>query len=681
MGDRIGRVEVFKKILIANRGEIACRIMRTADRLGIATVALYSDADTDSLHVRMACEKVYIGESPVSKSYLNGEKVIAAAKKTGAEAIHPGYGFLSENSDFAQATVEAGLIFIGPSSDSIKIMGSKNHAKMVMEKANIPILPGYYGKDQSLRKLKTKANEIGYPILLKAVLGGGGKGMRVVYSECELANSIEAVRRESASFFGDNNFLVEKYITKPRHVEVQIFGDSHGNVVHLFDRDCSLQRRHQKVIEEAPAPNLHETLQKKICSVAVQCAKTINYENAGTVEFLLDNDDNFYFMEMNTRLQVEHPVTEMITGQDLVEWQFLVSIGKKLPMRQEELSINGHAIEARLYAEDPSRGFKPSPGRLHHFSHPVPNKNFRIDSGVDLKMTISSFYDPLLAKLIVWDEDRETACKRLSSALEALKVVGPRVNQQFLSFLIKKNEFLAGNIDTQFIDDLDLEHFTDNFIPTQEDLICACILITSTQEKAIQETSSYIADPGSPWALLNCWRLNRISYQRFKFSWLDKTITINLTPSVDYYDFAVLDDEPSHFKVSEIECMNGFIEAVINNKNISAHVFKVKNEFTIFTGKTVSRFMYMDFVPPDEFKNTPNTLVTAPMSGKLVSVNVEVGEKVNAGKTLLILEAMKMEHPIKAPTKGIVTTVYYKINDQVSEGSELLAFEVSGNGK
>ncbi|MBM08423.1 MAG: 3-methylcrotonyl-CoA carboxylase [Magnetovibrio sp.] len=672
---------MFKKILIANRGEIACRIMRTADRLGIDTVAIYSEADADSMHVRMACEKVYIGESPVSKSYLNGEKVLAAAKLTGAEAIHPGYGLLSENPGFAQATVEAGLIFIGPSSGAIKSMGSKNLAKMIMEKANIPIVPGYYGKDQSLKKLKSKADQIGYPILLKAILGGGGKGMRVVFSESELANSIEAVKRESVSFFGDSHLLVEKYITEPRHVEVQIFGDSHGNVVHLFERDCSLQRRHQKIIEEAPAPNLSESLQEKIYAVAVQSAKAINYENAGTVEFLLDNDDNFYFMEMNTRLQVEHPVTEMITGQDLVEWQFLVSVGEKLPMRQEELSINGHAIEARLYAEDPSNGFKPAPGRLHYFSYPATNKNLRIDTGVDSGMTISSFYDPLLAKLIVWAEDRETACQQMSSALKALKVIGPGVNQQFLSFLINKHEFLDGNFHTQFIDNLDIEHFTDNFIPKQEDLICACILMISTQEKAIRETSSYIADPESPWALPNCWRLYRVSYQKFKFRCLDETITINVTPSVNNYDFTFLGDEPSHFRVSEIECINGVIEAVVNNKKISADAFKVENEFTVFIENRISRFVYMDFVPPDEFNNSQIPIVTAPMSGKLVSVNVEVGEIVNAGETLLILEAMKMEHTIKAPAEGIITAVYYKINDQVSEGSELLSFEVIGDGK
>ena len=666
---------MFKKILVANRGEIACRIMRTAERLGIDTVAVYSDADADSLHVRMASEKIHIGSSSVSQSYLQGEKILNAAKITGAEAIHPGYGFLSENADFAEAVEETGLKFIGPSAKIVRSMGAKDNAKKIMEKANVPVLPGYYGTDQSLQCLVKSSNDIGYPVLLKAVLGGGGKGMRVVKNEDDLPDAVEAVKREGESFFGDGQFLVEKYLTKPRHVEVQIFGDSHGNIVHLFERDCSLQRRHQKVIEEAPAPNLSENLRQKIVEVAVAAGKAIKYENAGTIEFLLDVDDKFYFMEMNTRLQVEHPVTEMITGQDLVEWQLLVATGKPLPMAQDKLFINGHAIEARLYAEDPSADFRPAPGKVQHLSFPVISEHVRIDTGIDTGTMVSSFYDPMMAKLIVWDENRETACQRMSAALRALHVVGPIVNRQFLLFLINKHDFRTGDVHTEIIDNLDAAKFTEQNLPEHEDLICASLWVIKARERLAFETAAHLGDPCSPWALSNCWRLNDVSYQEFRFRWREGEANISARPIGDDYDFWHRDDETSIFRVSITEGKNGDIEAVINQRKVCARVIEFDNELTVFSEERMSQFTLVDYVVPEIFENTPDPILTAPMSGKLVSINVREGEKVIAGTTLLIIEAMKMEHAIKAPKNGKVTSIYYQIDDQVLEGSEILVFE------
>ncbi|HEX7931159.1 MAG TPA: biotin carboxylase N-terminal domain-containing protein, partial [Sphingomicrobium sp.] len=456
---------MLKSLLIANRGEIACRIIRTARAMGIRTVAVYSDADAKALHVRMADEAVHIGLSPARESYLAGEKIIAAAKATKAKAIHPGYGFLSENADFAQAVIDAGLIWVGPKPDSIRAMGLKDAAKTLMANAGVPVTPGYHGEDQSPDILKMEANAIGYPVLIKAVAGGGGKGMRKVDVGKDFDDALESCKREAASSFGDDRVLIEKYILSPRHIEVQVFGDSRGNVVHLFERDCSLQRRHQKVIEEAPAPGMDEATREAVCSAAVRAAKAVNYEGAGTIEFIADasdglKGDRIWFMEMNTRLQVEHPVTEEITGQDLVEWQLRVASGEKLPKTQDELSINGWAIEARLYAEDPAKGFLPSVGPLDHFDL---GDEGRIETGVEEGDAISPFYDPMIAKLVARGDDRAEAISELAAILDEVEVWPVRTNAGFLFNALLQPEFGMADIDTGYI-----ERHLEDLVPEPE---------------------------------------------------------------------------------------------------------------------------------------------------------------------------------------------------------------------
>src|SRR5436190_457918 len=445
---------MIKSLLIANRGEIACRIIRTARKMGIRTVAVYSDADAKALHVRMADEAVHIGPSPAVESYLRGEKIIAAAKATKAQAIHPGYGFLSENADFAQAVIDAGLIWVGPRPDSIRAMGLKDAAKKLMAEAGVPVTPGYLGEDQGPKRLKKEAAAIGYPVLIKAVAGGGGKGMRKVDRAEDFDEALESCKREAASSFGNDIVLLEKWIESPRHIEVQVFGDSHGNVIHLFERDCSLQRRHQKVIEEAPAPGMEAETREAVCGAAVRAAKAVNYEGAGTIEFIADASeglraDRIWFMEMNTRLQVEHPVTEEITGQDLVEWQLRVASGEKLPLAQDELTIDGWAIEARLYAEDPVKGFLPSVGTLEHFDL---GEDGRVETGVEEGDAISPFYDPMIAKLIVSGEDRAEAIGELATILDEAEVWPVRTNAGFLFNALLDPDFGAGRIDTGFIE-------------------------------------------------------------------------------------------------------------------------------------------------------------------------------------------------------------------------------------
>src|SRR5687768_10122079 len=446
--------KMLKSLLIANRGEIACRIIRTARAMGVRTVAVYSDADAKALHVRMADEVVHIGPSPANESYLRGDKIIAAAKATGAEAIHPGYGFLSENADFAQAVIDAGLIWVGPKPDSIRAMGLKDAAKKLMADAGVPVTPGYLGEDQDPKRLQKEADDIGYPVLIKAVAGGGGKGMRKVDAARDFQDALESCQREAASSFANDVVLLEKWIESPRHIEVQVFGDAHGNVVHLFERDCSLQRRHQKVIEEAPAPGMDEATREAVCGAAVRAAQAVKYEGAGTIEFIADASDGLkadriWFMEMNTRLQVEHPVTEEITGQDLVEWQLRVASGEKLPKTQDELSINGHAIEARLYAEDPAKGFLPSVGRLEHFDL---GEEGRIETGVEEGDAISPFYDPMIAKLVARGVDRAEAISELAGILDEIEVWPVRTNAGFLFNAILFPGFGTGEIDTGFIE-------------------------------------------------------------------------------------------------------------------------------------------------------------------------------------------------------------------------------------
>ena len=499
---------MFSSVLIANRGEIACRVIRTAKAMGLRTIAVYSDADLNAAHVALADEAYHIGPSPVGESYLKADTILDVAKRSGADAIHPGYGFLSENAGFADACEAAGVIFIGPTADAIRAMGLKDAAKVLMEKADVPVVPGYHGENQDPTFLAHQADEIGYPVLIKAVAGGGGKGMRRVDNPADFDKALQSAQRESASAFGEDRVLVEKFVSCPRHIEIQVFADEHGNAVYLFERDCSLQRRHQKVVEEAPAPDMPEDMRKTMGEAAVAAVKAISYRGAGTIEFIVDTSDGlkadaFYFMEMNTRLQVEHPVTEMITGQDLVEWQLRVAAGEKLPVTQDELSINGHAVEVRLYAEDPAKKFFPSTGTLHRLRLPTEDASVRVDTGVREGDTVSMFYDPMIAKLIVWDETRKGAVRRMARALESVEIAGLRSNTAFLAQIMQHPEFVAANIDTGFID----KHLAD-LVPAPG-LPEAEILVAAALHELVARQIALVAgdDLHSPWTAGDGWAL------------------------------------------------------------------------------------------------------------------------------------------------------------------------------
>ena len=619
---------MISSLLIANRGEIACRVIRTARRLGVRTVAVYSDADAKALHVRMADEAVHIGRSPARESYLVGDKIIAAARQSGAEAIHPGYGFLSENADFAQAVIDAGLIWVGPKPHSIRAMGLKDAAKKLMQQAGVPVTPGYLGENQDAAHLKSEAEAIGYPVLIKAVAGGGGKGMRRVDEAAGFDDALDSARREAASSFGDDRVLIEKYILSPRHIEVQVFGDSHGNVVHLFERDCSLQRRHQKVIEEAPAPGMDDATRDAVCGAAVRAAQAVNYESAGTIEFIADASeglraDRIWFMEMNTRLQVEHPVTEEITGQDLVEWQLRVASGEKLPKRQDELRIAGHAIEARLYAEDPAKGFLPSVGRLEHFDL---GDDGRIETGVEEGDAISPFYDPMIAKLIATGGDRDSAISELASILDGIEVWPVRTNAAFLLNAVTEPDFEAARIDTGFI-----EGHLDALIPTAE------------PDDAVRRAAAMVAilaeQHEAPFSALSGFRLNAPS--RLAVGLSGELVEIR--------------------EQDEVAEVSGFVE------NDRVVVFHQGQAF--------------DFALGSRGTGTSHGLhdgeIEAPMPGKVSAVEVSQGETVTKGQRLLTLEAMKMEHALTAPFDGMVAELNAAAGSQVTEGQVLVKVEAA----
>ena len=621
---------MIKSLLIANRGEIACRIIRTARRLGIRTVAVYSDADAKALHVRMADEAVHIGPSPARESYLVGEKIIAAAKATKAQAIHPGYGFLSENADFAEAVIKAGLTWVGPKPDSIRAMGLKDAAKTLMANAGVPVTPGYHGEDQSPDLLKMEADAIGYPVLIKAVAGGGGKGMRRVDAGVDFKTALESCKREAASSFGDDRVLIEKYILSPRHIEVQVFGDAHGNVVHLFERDCSLQRRHQKVIEEAPAPGMDAATREAVCGAAVRAAKAVHYEGAGTIEFIADASkglkaDRIWFMEMNTRLQVEHPVTEEITGQDLVEWQLRVASGEKLPKKQDELSINGHAIEARLYAEDPAKGFLPSVGRLEHFDL---GEDGRVETGVEEGDTISPFYDPMIAKLIAGGADRADAIGELAAILDAVEVWPVKTNAGFLFNAVLDQDFGSGRIDTGFI-----ERKIDELV------------LDAEPDEAIWRAAAAVAtaeDEADLLAGLAGFRLNA-----------GANAAVALGREGDFRTIALdTDDQP-------MAAASGFRdeERVVVFYEGQAYEFERSARGSVHG------------------HGSADGAIVAPMPGKVTSVEVSQGDKVAKGQRLLTLEAMKMEHGLVAPFDGVVAELNAKAGAQVQVDAVLAVIE------
>lgn len=682
---------MFSKILIANRGEIACRIIKTAKKMGVLTVAVYSDADKDALHVHMADEAIYLGPSPSRESYLLGDKVIAAAKRTGAQAIHPGYGFLSENADFCRACANENITFIGPPVAAIEAMGSKSAAKNIMEKAQVPLVPGYHGDDQSEAVIKKAADDMGYPVLLKATAGGGGKGMRQVWNENEFSEGFSAAKREAMSSFGDDTMLVEKYLTQPRHVEIQVFCDNHQNAVYLFERDCSVQRRHQKVIEEAPAFSMSEFLRTKMGESAIKSAQAIGYQGAGTVEFLLDVDGSFYFMEMNTRLQVEHPVTEMISGQDLVEWQLRVAAGEELPKRQEQLKIHGHAFEARIYAEDANNDFLPATGKLSLLQTPLESEHVRIDTGVRQGDEVSVYYDPMIAKLIVWDENRDKALQRLTKALSEYRINGVTTNIDFLYNLASAKPFAEADIDTSFIEkNHDIIFKTDD--KTQhsklpQELATAALYLVLALDKKSKKLASQSNDPHSPWHSNNAWRLNEAHLHQLTLAHLetyyDITVEQKRLGSDAYFMITINSNTECEQSKQHFDCQGELIDDVLII-NIDGHrsqttVSYFDNNLSIYRETGVFNFTH---ILPELGQNDPQDNhggLTAPMNGTMVSVLVNAGDSVLAGQSLVIMEAMKMEHTIKAPCAGTINEIYFNTGDMVDGGAELLAFSPEVN--
>ncbi|ACD71577.1 acetyl/propionyl/methylcrotonyl-CoA carboxylase subunit alpha [Brucella abortus] len=651
---------MFQKILIANRGEIACRVIRTARKLGIATVAIYSDADARALHVEMADEAVRVGPAASAQSYLNVDAIIKAAKETGAEAIHPGYGFLSENPAFVDAVEEAGLIFIGPSAKAIRAMGLKDAAKALMEKAGVPVVPGYHGDNQDGAFLKSEADRITYPVLIKARAGGGGKGMRRVDSAADFAAALESARREAEASFGDGAVLVEKYMAKPRHIEVQVFGDNHGNAVHLFERDCSLQRRHQKVIEEAPAPGMTEEMRAAMGEAAVKAALTIGYSGAGTVEFIADvseglRPDRFFFMEMNTRLQVEHPVTEAITGLDLVEWQLRVASGEALPKRQDELSINGWAFEARLYAEDPARDFLPATGKLALF---VPPENARVDSGVRTGDTITPFYDPMIAKIITHGATRDEALNRLDAALNKTRIAGLVTNRQFLSALCNLEAFRTGDVDTGLIGRETAALFTD---AQPSDIAFALAALGALDLLDAPEKSD-------PWSGLRGFRLWGEASRSVLIEHHGERRTVSFTARGDrHFGFA--------FGTMDIRAhKNGLVRFAIDGRVSEASVSRIGHDVTVQIEGHDTIFHHVLATGAEEDASSESRILS-PMPGLVRLVSVVEGASVAKGDPLVTMEAMKMELSLTAPRDGKVASVTVAAGDQVNEGALLVELE------
>ncbi|ABG41436.1 3-methylcrotonoyl-CoA carboxylase, alpha subunit [Paraglaciecola sp. T6c] len=667
---------MIKKLLIANRGEICCRIINTAKRMGIQTVALYSDADKNALHVKMADEAIHIGPSPSNQSYLKVDKVLAAAKATGADAIHPGYGFLSENAEFAKACADNNIIFVGPPVEAIDAMGSKSAAKHIMQQANVPLVPGYHGDDQSPALIKKHADDMGYPVLLKAAAGGGGKGMRQVWSEDEFDDALAAAKREAMSSFNDDIMLVEKYLTQPRHVEVQVFCDHHGNGVHIFERDCSVQRRHQKVVEEAPAFKMPPELRVAMGDAALKAAQAINYVGAGTVEFLLDTDGSFYFMEMNTRLQVEHPVSEMISGQDLVEWQLRVAANETLPKTQDELHINGHAFEARIYAEDPDNEFLPATGTLHLLETPQESEHVRIDSGVVQGDEVSVYYDPMIAKLIVWDTDRERALARLSQSLAEYRIDGVITNIPFLRSLIDTQAFKDEEIDTRFIETHHDEIFNKDK-QTHEHQILNLAMYLSLNEQAITSPSNQ--DSQSPWGSVSDWRANERYQSRYCIQMhgeayetvVERIKSDNHAPHQQGTFIVKLGDQTYQ---CEGQLAGNRLLATVNGHSESVTINRIDHDYALFHANGMTRFRHIqkDLGVADE--NDQHGAFVAPMNGTVVTLLVKPKQNVKKGQTLMIMEAMKMEHAIKATQNGQVQEFYYQAGELVDGGAALLDF-------
>jgi len=642
---------LFDKILIANRGEIACRIARTARRMGVATVAVYSDADAHSRHVALADEAFRIGPPLASDSYLRADRIVEAAKRSAAQAIHPGYGFLAENAAFAERCADSGVTFIGPPPAAMRAMGDKSAAKSAMEKAGVPTVPGYHGDDQAERILRSQAERIGYPVMIKASAGGGGKGMRAVAAPGDFAAALAACRREAKAAFGDDRVLLEKCLERPRHIEVQIFADRHGDCIHLFERDCSVQRRHQKVIEEAPAPGLSAERRREMGGAAVAAARAVGYVGAGTVEFLIDRAGGFYFMEMNTRLQVEHPVTEMITGLDLVEWQLRVASGEPLPAKQGDLRIDGHALEARVYAEDPSRDFMPGTGRIRHLSAPAESRQVRVDAGVRAGDTVTPYYDSMIAKLIVHDRERAPAVARLAAALGEFEVAGPVTNLEFLKRLVRCGAFVRAELDTGLIE----RHRDELLAPAGPPSKAALVLAALATQLTPGERSA-------PWRITDGWRLGAFCPSAFRFSDRGSEHRVEIDTTVE----------------GRLEA-NGRLSAKIDGARLEGRVIRAGRKIDVFLLGEHCSFELHDPLAQDFEGGAHGGSLAAPLPGKIAAVLVEPGAKVEKGAPLLVLEAMKMEHTIAAPASGTVTAVRCSAGDQVVEGAELIDFETEGS--
>ena len=663
---------MFKKILIANRGEIACRVAATARRMAIKTVAVYSDADASAKHVGFCDEAVHIGGSAPKDSYLRWERIIEAAKATGAEAIHPGYGFLSENEEFAQACADGGLVCIGPPASAIKAMGLKAESKQLMEKAGVPLVPGYHGADQDPVLLQSEADRIGYPVLIKASAGGGGKGMRAVEKSEDFQAALASCKREAINSFGNDTVLVENYAQRPRHIEIQVFGDMHGNYVYLFERDCSVQRRHQKVLEEAPAPGMLDAMRRQMGEAAVAAARAVSYVGAGTVEFIVeqraDGSMNFFFMEMNTRLQVEHPVTEAITGLDLVEWQLRVAFGQPLPLRQDQLQINGHAIEARICAENPDNNFLPTTGTLRVYDKPVCTSFdrglVRIDDGVRPGDTISPFYDSMIAKLIVHGQTREEALARMDEALSQTRIVGLSTNVQFLRYVVRSPSFAQANLDTALIPR------EAEVLFNQEPVGLHLATASAIAQTLLGEKASEGADPFSR---RDGWQTHGVTQRPFEFEFRGEPAKATLT---------YLHDGALRLTIGEMSGPLVFsrsgqgIDIEYAGQRLTAAVFAQGEVDHVFTVRGATQITAIDLLAHAGESLTEGGRLTAPMPGKILSFSVRAGDKVSKGQPLAVMEAMKMEHTIAAPADGVVEELLYAPGDQVTEGSELLKIAV-----
>ena len=659
---------MFQSLLIANRGEIACRIIRTARRIGLRSIAVFSDADEAAQHVQMADEAIHIGAAPARESYLNISAIIAAAKRAGAEAIHPGYGFLSENPAFAEACAAAGIIFVGPSAAAMRAMGSKGSAKALMEKAGVPLLPGYHGAEQDSAFLEGEAKRIGFPLVIKAVAGGGGRGMRVVRAAADFVDALQSARQEGASAFGDDRVLIERYLERPRHIEVQVFGDSHGNAVHLFERDCSAQRRHQKVIEEAPAPGISAEMRDAMGAAAVAAAKAVQYQGAGTVEFIAQ-DGGFYFLEMNTRLQVEHPVTEAITGFDLVEWQLRVAAGERLPLRQEDIRAQGHAMELRLYAEDPARDFAPSIGTLEVFR--LSDQGLRIDSGFVAGDRISIHYDAMVAKMIAHAPSRAEAIARLRAGLAHSDIIGVAHNLDMLDRILAHPDFASGTIDTGFIGRNAETLLTPKLKPSPQVLALAALGVLTLEEEAARAHAAASADPHSPWHATDHWWVNTRPTRVFEFHHEDETYAVTLAPAADGWRISA---GGAAITARHAKLEAGSVHALLDGMRLSASIHRGGETISLRHAGQSWRFVLPDPIARAGEEEGGDDRLIAPLPGQVTQLLVTENQNVARGDVLVILEAMKTVFRLTAPRDGRIATISCRVGETVREGQILLQF-------